>query len=35
MVEPTEVRVILGYDGSPAAIAAIETGAKLFPGVSA
>ncbi|MBO3749338.1 universal stress protein [Streptosporangiaceae bacterium NEAU-GS5] len=35
MVEPTSVRVIAGYDGSPSATAAIETGAKLFPGAHA
>lgn len=26
------MRVILGYDGSPAAAAAIDVGATLFPG---
>jgi nucleotide-binding universal stress UspA family protein len=35
MVESAAARVIVGYDGSPAAIAAIETGAKLFPGAHA
>jgi nucleotide-binding universal stress UspA family protein len=32
MAQPTAVRVILGYDGSPAATAAIDVGATLFPG---
>jgi hypothetical protein len=29
------VRVLVGYDGSPAASAAIEAGARLFPGARA
>lgn len=32
MAQPTAVRVVLGYDGSPAATAAIEVGTTLFPG---
>ncbi|GID32520.1 universal stress protein [Paractinoplanes brasiliensis] len=35
MVEPTGIRVIVGYDGSPASTTAIEAGARLFPGAQA
>lgn len=35
MAEPTGIRAILGFDGSPAATTAIEVGATLFPGAHA
>ncbi|MEU7869993.1 universal stress protein [Dactylosporangium sp. NPDC049140] len=35
MAAPTNVRVILGYDGSRAATTAIDVGAALFPGARA
>jgi nucleotide-binding universal stress UspA family protein len=35
MAEPTAIRAILGFDGSPAATTAIEVGATLFPGAHA
>ncbi|EXG82476.1 universal stress protein [Cryptosporangium arvum] len=35
MSDPAALRVLLGYDGSPAANAAIDAGARLFPGAHA